>query len=186
MRLVKAFYPGRDLLLSFGPRLFFNDKYAAINRPNDSHLLGKTCFFGLRYQFGQKRPELLAKTFFLVFAIDSSEKRPEFLAKIFLFWSARMVAVRWILVRTKCGPLVQKIVDPWPNGTRFERTNWSFTKLKINYWITPHPIICLMYPRLSILHPALEFDCLFLVIFKVLLVCELYFWQKLAPPKLMF
>ena len=52
------------------------------------------------------------KLFFVVFATDSSEKRPEFLAKTFRFWCAEMVVARWNLVRTKCGPLVQKIADP--------------------------------------------------------------------------
>ena len=51
---------------------FFNDRYAAINRQNDSYLL--------------------AKTFFVVFTTDSSEKKPEFLAKAFFLWSAGMVA----------------------------------------------------------------------------------------------
>ena len=37
---------------------------------------------------------------------------------------------------------------------------------------------------LSILHQAIKFDCLFLAIFKVLLICELYFRHILAlPPK---
>ena len=49
-------------------------------------------FFGLRHQFGQKKPEFLAKTF--------------------LFWSAGMVAARWNFIRTECGPLVQKDADP--------------------------------------------------------------------------
>ena len=49
----------------------------------------------------------------VVFATDSSEKRPDFLAKTFLFWSAKMVVARWNLVRTECGPLVQKIADPY-------------------------------------------------------------------------
>ena len=64
MRPAKAFYPARDLIS------FFNDRYAAINRQNDSHLV--------------------AKTFFVVFATDSSEKGPEFSAKtffLFIFWS---------------------------------------------------------------------------------------------------
>ena len=59
MRPAKAFYPARDHLLSSGLRPFFNDRYAATNRRNDSHLM--------------------AKTLFVVFATDSSEKRPEFL-----------------------------------------------------------------------------------------------------------
>ena len=53
------------------------------------------------------------KPFFVVFATDSSEKRPEFLAKTFLFWSTGMVAARWNLVGTECGPLVQKVANPW-------------------------------------------------------------------------
>ena len=51
------------------------------------------------------------KTFVVVFATDSSEKRPEFLAKTFLLWSTGMVAARWNLVRTECGPLVQKVAN---------------------------------------------------------------------------
>ena len=41
MRPAKAFHPTRDLLLTSGPRPFpfFNDRYAAINRRNDSHLI---------------------------------------------------------------------------------------------------------------------------------------------------
>ena len=48
----------------------FNDRYAAINRQNDS--------------------QLLTKTFFVVFAINSTEKRPAFLAKTF-FWSSPLI-----------------------------------------------------------------------------------------------
>ena len=66
LRPAKAIYPARDFLLPSGPRPFFNDRYAAIKRRNDSHLQ--------------------AKTFFVVFATDSSKKRPEFLAKNF-FWT---------------------------------------------------------------------------------------------------
>ena len=78
----------------------------------------------------EKRPEFLAKTFFSVVVINSAKKRPEFLAKIFffglchrfvrkqdrktfLFWSSGMVAARWNHVSTECGPLVQKVADPW-------------------------------------------------------------------------
>ena len=53
------------------------------------------------------------RPFFWVFAINSTEKRPEFLVKTFLYWSAWMVAARWNLVRTECGPLLQKVADPW-------------------------------------------------------------------------
>ena len=77
----------------------------------------KTSFVVSVTDSSEKRPEFLAKTIFLVFAIDSSEKRPQFLAKTFLFWSAGMVAARWSLARTECGPLVQKVADPWPTGT---------------------------------------------------------------------
>ena len=49
---------------------------------------------------------------FFVFATDSSEKRPEFLVKTFFFWSAEMVSAGWNLVRTECGPLVQKGYRP--------------------------------------------------------------------------
>ena len=52
MRPAKAFYPARDLLLSIGRRpFFFNDRYAAINRRNDSHLLAKTFFCSLCHRF---------------------------------------------------------------------------------------------------------------------------------------
>ena len=54
------------------------------------------------------------KPFFVVFAVDSSENRPERLTKTFLFWSAEMVVARWNLVRTECGPLVQKVANLWP------------------------------------------------------------------------
>ena len=101
--------PGPQPLLSSGPRhfSFFNDRYAAKNRRNNSQLLAKTFFCGLRHRFVRKRPDLLAKPLpFLVFAINSAEKRPQFLAKAFLVWSAGMVAARWNLIRTKCGPLL--------------------------------------------------------------------------------
>ena len=41
MRSAQAFYPARDLLLSSGRDLvsFFNNRYAAIKRRNDSHLI---------------------------------------------------------------------------------------------------------------------------------------------------
>ena len=55
--------------------------------------------------------------FILVFAINSAKKRREFLAKTFLFWSAGMVAARWNLVWTGCGPLVQKVADPCSTAT---------------------------------------------------------------------
>ena len=49
LRPTKAFYPSRDLFS------FFNDRYAAINRRNDSHLLAKTFFCGLRDRFVRKK-----------------------------------------------------------------------------------------------------------------------------------
>ena len=52
------------------------------------------------------------RPFFLVFDTNSTKKRPEFWAKTFLFWSARMVAVRWNLVGTEFGPLAQKVAVP--------------------------------------------------------------------------
>ena len=58
----------------------------------------------------------LAKTV-LVFAINSAKRRPEFLAKAF-FWSVGMVAARLNLIRTGCGPLVQKIADPCPKPSQ--------------------------------------------------------------------
>ena len=61
------------------------------------------------------------KPVFVVFATDSYEERPEFLAKTFLFWSVRMVAAHWNLVRTECGPLVQKVADPWPKYSVFSK-----------------------------------------------------------------
>ena len=96
--------------IAIEPATFFNDRYAAINRRNDSHLI----FWSSPPIQPKKRPESMAKTFLLVFVINWIEKRPEFLAKIFPLWSARMVAVRWNLVRTECGPLVQKVADPCP------------------------------------------------------------------------
>ena len=73
----------------------------------------KTFFSVVVINSAKKRPEFLAKIFFLVFAIDSSENRPEFRAKTFLFWSSGMVAAHWNHVGTECGPLVQKVADPW-------------------------------------------------------------------------
>ena len=97
----KAFYPARDLLLSSGPRPF---PFSMIDMKQQIAEMILTLFF-----------EFLAKTLFvfiLVFAVNSTKKRPEFWAKTFLFWSARMVAARWNLVRTECGPLVQKVAEP--------------------------------------------------------------------------
>ena len=119
MRPDKAFYPARDLLLSSGPRPFLIDRYAAINRRNDSHLIF--------WSSPSIRPKIVLhfwrKPFFfsfLILAINSAKKRFEFLAKIFLFWSAAMVAARWNLVRTECGPLLQKITDPCSRVTSFD------------------------------------------------------------------
>ena len=106
-------HPARELFS------FFNDRYAATNRRNDSHPLAKTCFCGLRHRFVEKRSEFLAKTFFLVFTIDSSEIRPEFLLKTFPFRSSEMVAARWNLVRTECCLLVQKVDDPCPTQLHY-------------------------------------------------------------------
>ena len=67
-----------------------------------------------------------------------------------------------------------------PNGTRFERSDWSLSKSN-RLLNPPSPsIISLIKPALSILHQAIKFNCLFLAIFKVLLICELYFQQILA------
>ena len=86
MRPTKAFYPARNLLLPSGPRPFFNDRYAAINRRNDSHLVTKT-FVVFAIYAAVKRPKFPAKTCFLLdFATDCSEKRFELLAKTFFFW----------------------------------------------------------------------------------------------------
>ena len=65
--------------------------------PYHALLLTSSIYFGIRHEFGL---------------------RLEFLAKTFLFYSAKMVAARWNLVRAECGPLVQKIADPWA------RTSW--------------------------------------------------------------
>ena len=92
----------------------------AVERPE---FLTKTCFIlDFATNCSEKRLELLAKTFFFwggVVAIDSSGKRPEFMAKIVLFWSAGMVAACWNLVRTECGPLVQKVADLWAKQYAF-------------------------------------------------------------------
>ena len=70
---------------------FFNDRYAALNRRNDSHLLAKTFLLWSSPPIRpKKRPEFLAKTF-LVFAINSAEKSPEFLAKTFFYWSSPVI-----------------------------------------------------------------------------------------------
>ena len=82
-----------------------------------------TLFFGLRHQFGQKKSCISGENLFfsfLILAINSAKKRFEFLAKIFLFWSAVMVAARWNLVRTECGPLLQKITDPCSRVTSLD------------------------------------------------------------------
>ena len=60
---------------------FFNDRYVAINRRNDSHLLTKTFFCSLCHRFA----------FFFLFwsPINSVVKRPEFLAKTFFVFGLR-------------------------------------------------------------------------------------------------
>ena len=71
-----------------------------------------------------------------------------------------------------------------PNGTRFEKSDGFLIKLNRLLNNPSLSIICLMKPTLGILHQAIKLDCLFLAIFKVLLICELYFRQILAiPPK---
>ena len=80
LRPAKAFYPVRELLLSSDPRHFFSDKYAAINRRNDSHLV--------------------AKTFFLLFAIDSFKKSLKFWRRSFSFGQLE----RWRPAGTLLGP----------------------------------------------------------------------------------
>ena len=121
IRPAEAFYPPRDHLLPSGARPFFfcNNRYAAINRWKDPHLLVKTFFLIFVINSSKKRPELLAKIFlllFFLFAINSPEIIPKFQTKTFLFWSAGMVAACWNLVRTGCGPLVQKVADPCHRG----------------------------------------------------------------------
>ena len=106
LRPAKAFHPAHDLLLSSGQRpvLFFNDRYAAINRRNDSLLLAKTFFCVLRHRF----------VFFFLFW-SSPSTRPKKGMNCWrkpFFCSAGIVMARWNLVRTKCGPLVQKVTDP--------------------------------------------------------------------------
>ena len=110
------------------PRPFFcfNDRSAAINRRNDSVGPKKGLNFWRRFFFNF--------IYFSVFTSDSSKKRPQFLAKtffvwfmplirlkkalnIFRFWSAGMVAAGWNLVRTECGPPVQKVAEPRPTLT---------------------------------------------------------------------
>ena len=110
IRPTEAFYPVRDHLLSSGrrPFFFFNNRYAAVNRWNDLYLLINSSEKGVNFW---RRP------FFLVFAIHLAKKRREFLVKTFLFWSAGMVVARWNLVRTGCGPLVQKVADPCSTAT---------------------------------------------------------------------
>ena len=100
-------HPARDFFS------FFNNRYAAINRRNDSESQAKTFLWSSPPIRPKKGQNFWRRLFFLVFAIDSSEKRHEFQEKIFLFWSAGMVAARWNLVGTECGPLVQKVADPF-------------------------------------------------------------------------
>ena len=90
---------------------YFNDRYAVINRRNDSHLI----FWSspsIRPKKGLNFWRNLFCFVFSAFANDLFKKRSEFLAKTFLFWSAGMVAVCWNLVRAECGPLAQKVADP--------------------------------------------------------------------------
>ena len=114
-----------------GTRPFFTDRYAAIKRRNDFHPLVKTFFLWSSPLICPKKGlNFWWRPFFLVFAIDLYKKRPEFLSRTFcprdrfiwkrleflaktiFFWSAGMVAAHWNLVRTECGPLVQKVADP--------------------------------------------------------------------------
>ena len=72
---------------------FFNERYAAINRRNDSHLIFLTSPSnrpkkGLNFW---RRPLFVC----LVITINSAEERPEYLAKVFFF------GLRHLFVRKK-------------------------------------------------------------------------------------
>ena len=90
---------------------FFNDRYAAINRRNDCHLLAKT-FCGLHHLSSEKKAWISGEDvfdfyiqyiyiyifFFSGFAINSTKKRPEFLVKtfffVYLFWSSPSICLK--------------------------------------------------------------------------------------------
>ena len=101
---------GQGILAGPRPFFFFHDGYAPINRRNDSNLLAKTFFLGLHHRYVLKKSEFLAKTF---------------------FWSTGMVAARWNLVRTECGPLVQKVADPC--GTLYKHLEIDRTDRNLKY-----------------------------------------------------
>ena len=86
--------------------------------------LRKPVFVVFVILLSEKRPEFLVRTFVLDFAIDSSKIRPEFLVKTFLFWSAEMVAACCNLVRTKYGPVVQKVADSCIIGLTIKFRSW--------------------------------------------------------------
>ena len=99
---------------------------------NDSHLVAKTFLGDLRHQFVQKKSEFLAKTVFLFWSSPSI--RPN---KGLSFWRRPFFGLRhhlnfWIKpfssgplewwspqepCSTKCGSLVQTVIDPQPSNT---------------------------------------------------------------------
>ena len=88
---------------------FFNDRYAGINRRNDSHIIFWSSLSirpkkGLN--FWRSPPP---------FVWSSPSIRPKkglnFWLRSFV-WSAGMVTARWNLIRIECDPLVQKVADP--------------------------------------------------------------------------
>ena len=90
--------------IAIEPATFFNDRYAAINRRNDSHLT----FWSSPPIRPKKRPESMAKTFSFGLRHQLDRK------KAWISGEDLSPLVRWNLVRTECGPLVQKVADPSP------------------------------------------------------------------------
>ena len=93
--------------------MMMNDSYAAINHQNHSHLISphqrlSFCLI-IAINSAEKGPEYLAKIFFFSFFWSSPSIRPK---KGLNFWRKSVFGVRWNLVWTEYGPLVQKVADP--------------------------------------------------------------------------
>ena len=83
--------------------------------------------------------------------------------------SKKLASINLILVRF----LNKDNSGQGPNGTRFERSDWYLTKLNrlLNTLLSIHNLFNEAYVRH--LHQAMKLDCL--AVFKVLLICVLYF-----------
>ena len=72
------------------------------------------------------------KLFFVDFASNLAKNSSEFLTRVFLFLTAGMMAARWNLVRTECGPILQKIATPGCNTLAIMKENFGFCGIFFN------------------------------------------------------